>query len=119
MATLKANPSYSNTMSPPTAQPDQSMTLYRRALGLALALMFWTPATVLARPIQRQGNQQEQTAKAKTLPPAQYIPSHNYDTRHITLNLHFDWAQEQAIGTATITRPLVVNLRSLELDAPI
>lgn len=99
-------------------QPDQSMTLYRRALGLALALMFWTPATVLARPIQRQGNQQEQTAKAKTLPPAQYIPSHNYDTRHITLNLHFDWAQEQAIGTATITlAPLVVNLRSLELDA--
>jgi aminopeptidase N len=99
-------------------QPNQSTTLRWRALGLVLALMFWTPASVLAQLVPGQGNQQEQAAKVKPLPPAQFIPSHDYDTRNITLNLRFDWAQEQAIGTATITlAPLVVNLRSIELDA--
>jgi aminopeptidase N len=51
-------------------------------------------------------------------PPAPYIPDHNFDTRHIALNLRFDWKQEQVIGTETIVLPpLVSNLKRVELDA--
>lgn len=62
------------------------------------------------------------TAAAKQtrspLPPAQYVPSHDYDMRNITLNLRFDWQREQANGTATITfAPLVKDLRRVEFDA--
>src|SRR5947209_586438 len=57
---------------------------------------------------------QNQTA----LPPAHYIPSREYDQRDIKLNLRFDWEQEQATGTETITlAPLVKDLRRVELDA--
>src|SRR5215510_7280866 len=53
-----------------------------------------------------------------SFPSAQYIPSHDYDTKNIMLNLRFDWDQEQALGAETISlSPLVVNLRHIELDA--
>ena len=52
------------------------------------------------------------------LPPARYIPSYDFDTQNIKLNLHFDFDKEWAIGTATITfNPMVKNLSSIELDA--
>lgn len=54
----------------------------------------------------------------RPLPPPQYIPPHNYDQRNIKLNLRFDWEQEQAIATATITVvPVVRDLRRVEFDA--
>src|SRR5262245_37395316 len=54
----------------------------------------------------------------RPFPPAQYIPPHNYDQRNIKLILRFDWEQEQAIGTATITfAPVVRDLRRVEFDA--
>ena len=54
----------------------------------------------------------------RPLPPIQYIPSHDYDTKHIALNLHFDWEREQTLGTATISfAPLVKDLRAVEFDA--
>ncbi len=57
------------------------------------------------------------TAKP-SLPATRYIPSHDYDVRHLKLDLRFDWEREQARGTATITlAPLVANLHAVELDA--
>lgn len=52
------------------------------------------------------------------LPPTRYIRSHDYDTRHMALNLRFDWEKEQVIGTATMSfSPLVKDLNTIELDA--
>ncbi|MGI9035691.1 MAG: M1 family metallopeptidase, partial [Pyrinomonadaceae bacterium] len=54
----------------------------------------------------------------KTLPPAHYIRSHDYDMQNISLNLKFDWNKEQAYGTAALTlAPFVPNLRKINLDA--
>jgi aminopeptidase N len=55
---------------------------------------------------------------ARPIPPAQYIPAHDYDQRNIKLDLRFDWEQEQAIGTASITfAPVVKDLRRVDFDA--
>src|SRR5262245_45736108 len=51
-------------------------------------------------------------------PPPRYIPPHNYDQRNIKLDLRFDWEQEQAIGTATITfAPTIKEVRRVDFDA--
>ncbi len=64
------------------------------------------------------GQVQIQTRVIRPLPPPQYIPSHDYDTTHIALNLHFDWDREQLLGLATISfAPLVKDLRVVEFDA--
>jgi aminopeptidase N len=92
---------------------------FEKFLVLLLGLAVTLPGVASARPLKFDPPPvQEQTPKARPLPPAQHIPSHDYDTRHISLNLHFDWEKEQAIGTATITfAPLVPNLREVEFDA--
>ena len=79
-----------------------------------LALAMCAPPSALA-----QSRPQTQTQQAQTdFRPRQYIPARNYDTRHIKLDLRFDWEREQAIGTATITfAPLATNLQSVEFDA--
>jgi aminopeptidase N len=78
---------------------------------LALALCLCASQLILAQ----TGTQTQSQPK---LPPRQYIATRNYDTRHIKLDLHFDWEREQAIGTATITfAPLTTNFQSLEFDA--
>jgi aminopeptidase N len=57
-------------------------------------------------------------AAARPIPPPQYIPPHDYDQRNIKLDLRFDFAKEQAIGTETITlAPTVKDLKRVELDA--
>ena len=92
------------------------LSLYVRALSLALVFSLCTPLLSLARPLRPQ--QQTATVAKRPLPPRQYIPSRDYDTRNITLNLRFNWELEQAIGTATITfTPLNANLRRVEFDA--
>ena len=54
----------------------------------------------------------------RPFPPAQYIPPHDYDQRNIKLNLRFDFAKQQAIGTETITlAPTVKDLKRVDLDA--
>lgn len=54
----------------------------------------------------------------RSLPPTQYIPNHDFDMRHIALNLKFDWEKEQLLGTETfIFKPLLKDLESIELDA--
>lgn len=59
-----------------------------------------------------------QITQSRTLPPTQYIPDHDFDTLHIALDLHFDWDKEEAAGSETfVFKPLVANLRKIELDA--
>jgi len=60
-----------------------------------------------------------QTAQqSHLLPPTQYIPDRNFDTRHIALDLRFDWEHEQLSGVETISfTPLLANLQKIELDA--
>lgn len=78
---------------------------------LVLAFSLCLPAAGLA---QQTAAQQAQPK----LPPRQYIPSRNYDTQHIKLDLRFNWEREQALGTATITfKPLSTNVRNVEFDA--
>src|SRR6185295_4974738 len=86
------------------------------AFCLALIVLLSQAATVLSAP---DFNEFWQTASApRSFPPPQYVPSHDYDVRHIALDLRFDWQQEQALGIETITfSPLVHDLKSIELDA--
>ena len=68
----------------------------------------------------RASNLQQATPQrvARPFPSAQYLPDHDFDTRHIALNLTFDWEREQVIGTETIIlAPLVTNLARVDLDA--
>lgn len=81
-------------------------------LAIALVLI----PTSFARPAELQ--QAAQQRPPRPFPPTQYIPNHDFDTRHIALNLHFDWERERLIGTETILlAPLVNNLGQIELDA--
>ena len=87
-----------------------------RIVALPLVLVLFSAPVFSGRPTT--GQVQIQQRPVKLLPPTQYIPSHDYDTKHIALNLHFDWEREQTIGTATITfAPLIKDLRSVEFDA--
>ncbi len=70
---------------------------------------------VFAKPIPQQPA--PQTGR-RNLPPPQYIPSRDYQTRNIKLDLRFDWEREQAYGAATISfAPLVTDLRRAVFDA--
>ena len=92
----------------------RSKWLVSKLFCLILALAFCAPQFAVA-----QSGPQSQTQPARTkVPPRQYIPSRNYDTQHIKLDLRFDWEREQALGTATITfAPLTTNIQSVEFDA--
>lgn len=85
---------------------------------LLLALTVTLPPVSLARGPANSRKHFQQQRVPRPFPPTQYIPDHDFDTRHIALNLHFDWALEQAIGTETIVlAPLVTDLGRIELDA--
>jgi aminopeptidase N len=82
------------------------------ALALAFSSLLLIAPAIVAQPAP--------TARrvGRPFPPPQYIPPHNYDQRNIKLDLRFDWEQEQAIGTATITfAPMVRDMRRIEFDA--
>jgi aminopeptidase N len=86
-----------------------------KAISFVLALLFaCAPLTATAQ----QTAQPATTLRARPLPPTQYIPARDYDTRHIRLDLKFDWEREQAQGTATISfSPLAKDLQRVEFDA--
>jgi aminopeptidase N len=82
-----------------------------------LVALFLAALISFAQPVPGRA-QISQQRPARPFPPTQYIPSHDYDITHITLNLHFDWEHEQAIGTATISfAPLLKDLSTVEFDA--
>ncbi len=82
-----------------------------RVIGFLLGLAFFAP-------ISLQAQRQIQIQSSRELAAPRYIPSHDFDTQNIKLDLRFDWEREQALGTETITlAPLLTNLRQVELDA--
>ena len=97
----------------------RSTRLTIRVFCLLLILTLGGPQQfALARPTSRVRRQQQQQAQQQRIPPRQYIRERTYDTRHIKLDLRFDWEREQALGTATITfAPLNTNTKTVEFDA--
>lgn len=86
-----------------------------KALRVLLALLLMLATLPVAA---QQGAAPAQALRARPLPPTQYIPARDYDTRHIRLDLRFDWEREQAHGTATISfSPLAKDLSRVEFDA--
>jgi aminopeptidase N len=96
----------------------RSNRLTLRVFCLLLACTLGVCQLTAARPAPRARRQQERPAQQPRIPPRQYIRERTYDTRHIKLDLRFDWEREQALGTATITfAPLNANTRAVEFDA--
>lgn len=88
--------------------------LTARWFCLALALAWHAPAHVLCSPKPPPQTQQQPSPT----PPTKYIRGHDFDTRHIKLDLRFDWQNERVSGTASITlSPLLAGLSRIELDA--
>lgn len=80
-----------------------------RVVLVLLSIAFFTPNALRA---------QTQTQTPRPLPAPRYIPSHDFDTQNIKLDLRFDWEREQLLGIETITLvPLLTDLRRIELDA--
>lgn len=87
----------------------------KRFLVLLSLTLVLTPA-MLAPPVGSQQATKQQSPRP--LLPTQYIPDHDFDTRHIALDLRFNWEQEQVIGNEIIVfAPLINNLGRIELDA--
>jgi len=85
-------------------------------LSLALVLILTTTSFGSVLPVFDKVLQTAQ--QPQLLPPTQYIPHRDFDTRHIALDLRFDWEHEELRGVETIVfKPLVTDLRKIELDA--
>jgi len=82
------------------------------SLCLVLLLAQWQTITISAQTNSASASQ------THTLPPPHIVPAHNYDLRHVKLDLRFDWEREQALGTTTLTfAPTAPNVQSVEFDA--
>jgi aminopeptidase N len=91
-----------------------SVLRLRNLVILLLVSIIFAPASFALSTSELQTAQRA----ARPFPAARYLPDRNFDTRHIALNLHFDWEREQVIGTETIVvAPLVNDLTRVELDA--
>jgi len=94
--------------------------LRRAAAGVLLfSLVISSVVNVFAKPVPGVHDGLQQPAQnPRPFPPAQYIPDHDFDTRHIALDLRFDWDKEQILGRETLVfAPLVANLKTIKLDA--
>lgn len=92
--------------------------LRRPFSACALVLLLAVAATSFARSEPVFDKQVQTIQQSRPLPPTRYIPDHDFDTRHIALDLRFDWEHEQLVGVETMVfRPLLANLQSVELDA--
>ena len=92
----------------------KSHSLSRIILAIVLLLSITAATTTAAvhQTVQVQVNQ------TKPFPQTHYIPDHDFDSRHLALDIRFDWDKEQLIGRETLVfAPLVPNLRSISLDA--
>ena len=93
--------------------------LFRRELlAFSLVVLMVLVQTSFAHPAPDFNEAFQTQGTSRPFPPTQYIPDHDFDTRHVALDLRFDWEREQLIGVETmIFKPLIVNLKSIELDA--
>ncbi len=93
--------------------------LFRRELrALSLALLLILAQTSFANSLPVFDQLVQTQSRSPSFPPTRYIPDHDFDTRHISLDLRFDWDREELSGVETIVfKPLMTNLRKIELDA--
>jgi aminopeptidase N len=61
--------------------------------------------------------QDKEKAEKKKLPPVNYIRSRAIDVKNISINIKFDWDNEQAFGTSTITLTPFKATNKIYLDA--
>lgn len=96
-----------------------SKNFFARLSASLLSVVLLSAAFPVALAKQGVSVDVSQTARpARPFPPTQYIPDHDFDTRHIALDLRFDWDKEQMFGRETlIFAPLISNLRKVRLDA--
>lgn len=59
----------------------------------------------------------QQADSIKKLPPLNKPRTSKIDTKHIVLDLRFDWIKRQAYGTATISLRILENTNEIALDA--
>ncbi|HEV7746712.1 MAG TPA: M1 family aminopeptidase [Pyrinomonadaceae bacterium] len=92
---------------------------FARKLSIpSLALIMVLTVNAFAKPLPVLDKVLQAAQQTRSFPTAQYIPDRDFDTRHVALDLRFDWEHEQVIGVETATfRPLVPGLRKIELDA--
>lgn len=87
-------------------------------LLLALLLVSTLQQTAFARRPPIVDKLWQSPQQARVFPPTRYIPDHDFDTRHVALDIRFDWNREELSGVETmIFKPLLSNLRKIELDA--
>lgn len=89
-------------------------------LSYILVVAILLSQAILAVPVfaYPQIKKSDKKSKTKPLPKKNYIRSRDFDTRHISLNLRFNWEKEQAIGIEEFTfSPLKSNFTKLTLDA--
>lgn len=96
----------------------QHHVIRRNIAPLSLVLVLVLAPVSLGWPaIDFDGTSQTPNS-SRPLPPPQYIPDHNFDTRHIALDLRFDWDRERVVGAETMAfKPLIKDLDNIELDA--
>lgn len=93
--------------------------LFRYELSIFyLVLVLVLAQTTYGRPLPVFDKLVQTPQQSHSLPPTRYIPDHDFDTRHIALDLQFDWGREQVNGIETVAfKPMLTNLRRIELDA--
>ncbi len=93
-------------------------TLYIKFITLLLLSLLTGGQSVFARPFVKPIWQTDDKTKVKPLPPLHYIRSRDFDTKHIALNLRFNWEKEQTFGVEEFTfSPLKSDFKRLVLDA--
>ncbi len=87
--------------------------------SLLLISLLFNGQTVQARPFSIfQNFQDDKKVEKKPLPPIHYVRSRDFDTKHISLDLKFDWDKELVNGVEEFTfSPLKPDFKVLYLDA--
>ena len=96
------------------------MTLNRnhRTQFFSLLLILALTQVSLARSFPVVDKPSHLFQQSRALPPTHYIHDHDFDARHVALDLKFNWQREETSGTETfLFRPTVANLRAITLDA--
>ena len=93
--------------------------IFRRELQvLSLVLILILTTTTFGKTLPVLDKVLQTAQQSHLLPPIQYIPDRNFDTRHIALDIRFNWEQEELSGVENLSfKPLVADLRKIELDA--
>jgi len=96
-----------------------SFRLFRREVSvLSLALILVLTTITFGRPLPVLDKVPQTAQQPHLLPPTRYIPDRDFDTRHIALEMRFDWEHEELSGVETLVfKPLLTDLRKIELDA--